>query len=487
MIILLTLAFSCIIGAIIFNTIRFHSKQIEISSSLHFDVDEKSAVESLSKAVRFRTVSYQDKEKFNPNTFHDFHQFLRDTFPNVHNTLKLEPINNYSLLFEWPGLDSSLDPILLMAHQDVVPVEPETAEMWTNEAFKGSVKDGYIWGRGSLDDKGCLIAVMHAVEHLIKINFHPKRTILLAFGHDEEIGGQEGAAIIANHLKKQGIHLSFVIDEGMFMIDEEVSPVKTKTALIGLSEKGYITLKIQAEAKSGHSSMPHNNTAIGSLAHAIRKIERHPMPARLSGPALKMFEFLGPEMPFVQKILFANLWLFKGLIKSQLVKVNTTNALVRTTCVPTIIKGGEKENVVPSLAYLLLNFRILPGDTIATVVEHVKKTINDSAITVTIHKGAFDTDPSPLSNINSFGFNTIRRTTKEIFEDTIVAPGLVFGATDSRHFAGICDNIFRFVPYNLGKNDTDRIHGIDERIAIGDYLNMIQFYAKLIKNSDAAE
>ncbi len=195
--------------------------------------------------------------------------------------------------------------------------------------------------------------------------------------------------------------------------------------------------------------------------------------------------FLGPEMPFVQKILFANLWLFKSLIKLNMEKANTSNALIRTTCVPTIISGGEKENVVPSLAYVLINFRILPGDTISTVVEHTKKVIDDPAITVSIYKGSFDTNPSPISSINSFGFNIIRNTIREIFKGTIVTPGLVVGATDSRHFAGICENIYRFVPYSFGKNDTDRIHGIDERIATEDYLNMIQFYAKLIQNSNA--
>ena len=186
-------------------------------------------------------------------------------------------------------------------------------------------------------------------------------------------------------------------------------------------------------------------------------------------------------MPLVQRVLFANLWLFKSIIKLQMSKINTTNAVIRTTCAATMIKGGEKENVAPSQAYALLNFRILPGDTISKVVKHVKRTINDSTISVNIHKGPFVTEPSPISSINSFGFNTIRKTVSELFEDTIVAPGLVLGASDSRHFADICDHIYRFVPYCLGRADTDRIHGIDERISITNYLNMIQFYAKLIK------
>lgn len=485
MIAFIIFVFSCFIVVIIVNTLRYRSKQIEIFSDSYFDVNKASAIESLSKAIRFQTISYQNKGKFNPHTFHEFHEFLKNTYPNVHSALKLETINNCSLLYEWSGLDSSLDPVLLLAHQDVVPVEPETVNMWSTDAFSGLEKDGYIWGRGTLDDKGCLIAVMEAVEHLLKIKFQPRRTVYLAFGHDEEIGGQEGAAKIAEHLKEKGVTLSFVIDEGMSIIDEKVSPAKAKTALIGLSEKGYITLKIQANAKSGHSSMPHNKTAIGTLAQTIQKLERHPMPPRVSGPALKMFAFLGPEMPFVPKILFANLWLFKSLIKLNMEKANTTNALIRTTCVPTIISGGEKENVVPSLAYVLINFRILPGDTISTVVEHAKKVIDDPAITVSIYKGSFDTNPSPISSINSFGFNIIRNTIREIFKGTIVTPGLVVGATDSRHFAGICENIYRFVPYSFGKNDTDRIHGIDERIATEDYLNMIQFYAKLIQNSNA--
>ncbi|MEE4603951.1 MAG: M20/M25/M40 family metallo-hydrolase, partial [Desulfobacteraceae bacterium] len=350
--------------------------------------------------------------------------------------------------------------------------------------FSGKVADGFIWGRGTLDDKGCLIALMEAVEILIKAKFKPRRTVYLAFGHDEETGGQNGAQKIAAYLKKKGVQFSFVIDEGLTLLKKDLSPARRKTALIGLSEKGVVTLKLTAKSESGHSSMPHRKTAIGALARAVNRLEVYQMPTNIFGPAAKLFEFIGPEMALLPKILFANLWVFKGIITRQLEKVNTTNALIRTTCAPTVIKGGAKENILPGQAYCFLNFRILPGDSISDVLVHAGNVISDPAIEVSIHDGAFDTEPSPLAKVDALGFKTIRRTINEIFKDTIVAPGLVFGATDSRHYQSICENIYRFVPYNLGRADTHRIHGVDECLAIEDYVKLIQFYAQLIRNCD---
>jgi carboxypeptidase PM20D1 len=230
--------------------------------------------------------------------------------------------------------------------------------------------------------------------------------------------------------------------------------------------------------------MPPAKTAIGSLARAIERLESHPMPAQFSGPAASLFDFIGPEMPFHKRLLFANLWAFKRMVANQLEKGPTTNALIRTTSAPTMISGGIKENILPGQAHGLVNFRILPGDSIASVVAHAKKVIDDPAIEVNIHAGPFESEPSPVSEIDSFGFNVIRKSVIEIFDDTIVAPGLVLGATDARHYASVSHNTYRFVPYILGTADTDRIHGIDERIAIENYVKIIQFYVQLIRNSN---
>ena len=465
-------------------TALYTSNQVTVADIKPVVVNTASSVPMLSKAVQLRTISHIDPEKIDPAQFIAFHKFLKNSYPNLHNSLRLDTINDYSLLYKWQGSDPDLEPVLLIAHQDVVPVEHETENKWTHDAFSGKIFDGFIWGRGTLDDKGCLIALMEAVEMLIKLKFSPRRSVYLAFGHDEEIGGQEGAAKIAAHLKENGVQVAFVIDEGLTLLKKDLSPAKRKTALIGLSEKGYVTLIITANSKGGHSSMPPPKTAIGSLARAICRLEVHQMPTKLCGPAVKLFNFIGPEMPILHKCLFANLWAFKHIVISQLKKVNTTNALVRTACAPTMIKGGVKENILPGQAHVFVNVRILPGDSISSVVAHARKVINDPAIEVGIHSGAYDAEPSPEANVGSFGFKTIRRTIHEIFKDTIVAPGLVVGATDSRHYTSISENIYRFVPYNLGRADTERIHGIDERIAIEDYVKLIQFYAQLIRNFD---
>ncbi len=466
------------------NTFRYPSKQIQVDTIKPVTVDIESATVRLSRAIQIPTVSHEDPRKIDVNQFRTFHRFLESTYPEVHHTLDRIVINDLSLLYKWQGSEQDMKPILLLAHQDVVPVDTETANKWTHDAFSGVIADGCVWGRGALDDKGSLIAMMEAVERLLGSNFTPRRTILLAFGHDEEIGGQQGASRIADYLMEKNIGVAFALDEGMTILDEDLSPAKRQTAMIGLSEKGYVTLKITARSEGGHSSMPPAKTAIGSLARAIGRLEKHQLPARFSGPAASLFDFVGPEMPFLKKLLFANLWAFKGIVFKQLEKGTATNALIRTTCAPTMINGGIKENILPGQAHGLVNFRILPGDSIESVAAHAKKVIDDPAIDVSLHTGPFESEPSPISTIDSFGFNVIRQTIHQLFEDTLVSPGLVFAATDSRHFASISENIYRFTPYIFGTTTIEQIHGIDERIATENYEKVIQFYVQLIRNSN---
>ena len=472
---------------LIVNTVRYPSRQVQVPEIDPVRVDADPPVNRLSQAIQIPTLSHEDPNKIDPAPFIAFHRFLETAYPECHKTLERITINDFSLLYKWQGSDPELAPVVLMAHQDVVPVEKSTRNQWTHGAFSGKIVDGFVWGRGALDDKGCLVAMMESVEMLVNRKFQPRRPVYFAFGHDEEIGGRQGAAKIAAHMEDKGVRAAFVIDEGMTIIKKDLSPANRKTALIGLSEKGYVTLKVSASADGGHSSMPPAKTAIGSLARAISSLEIHQMPIHYDGPAAGLFDVIGPEMPFPKKILFANLWAFKPLVTNQLEKGTTTNALIRTTCAPTLVQGGIKENILPGQAYALVNFRILQGDSISDVVDHARKVIDDPDIDVSIHDGPFHSEPSSTADIDSFGFKMIRQTIHEVFNDTIVAPGLVFGATDSRHFASVSDNIYRFVPYHVGKKDTERIHGVDERIAIDDFVKLIQFYAQLIENCSGYE
>jgi len=469
------------IAVLIGKTMMFSSRQEVIGSVTPINIDSKAALMRLSQALQIPTISHQDLAKVDTARLVEFHKLLKSNYPLVHQKLELEVINDYSLLYKWPGSDVSLKPVVLMAHMDVVPIEPGTEANWEYAPFSGAIEKEYIWGRGALDMKSTLIAVIEAAEENLKRGLSPKRTIYLAFGHDEEIGGENGAKKIAAHLKEKGVQIEFTVDEGMPILDKKLSPAKRPTAIIGLAEKGYVTLKVTAKAKGGHSSMPPLKTTIGILAKAITALEQNQMPASYAGPAKLLFDYLGPEMPFVQKMLFANHWLFERVIVGQLEKVGTMNASLRTTTAPTMIRGGVKENVLPSQAHVLVNFRIRPGNTPDDVVSHAKNVINDPAVEISVHNGR-GTMPSPVASVDAMGFKAIKKTISEVFKDTIVAPGLLVAGTDTKHYVAISDNCYRFFPIIFGPDDPKRIHGTNERIAVDNYIKMIQYNARLMEN-----
>jgi carboxypeptidase PM20D1 len=412
----------------------------------------------------------------------NFHAFLAKSFPRVHAQLTKEIVNDHSLLYTWKGKDDRLKPILLMAHMDVVPVDPATEKSWTHAPFSGQVADGYVWGRGTMDDKASVLGILEAVERLLADGFQPQRTVYLAFGHDEEIGGNDGAAKIAELLRSRRIELDFVLDEGMNILSGVIDGISAPVALIGIAEKGYLSLRLTVETPGGHSSIPPADTAIGMVSRALQKLETAPFPANLRGPTRQMFEFLGPEMAWPRKSALANLWLFEPFVTKQLTGSPLTNAIVRTTLAPTIFHAGVKENVLPTHAEAVINLRILPGETIRGTTEQVRTTIHDARIKIT--PLPLQMEPSGVSEIASAGFKTLQRTIGETAPEVIVAPALLVAATDSRYYAALTKNIFRFLPMTLTRKDTERYHGIDERISIADYLRCVRFYAQLVRNAD---
>ena len=462
-------------------TAMFTSRQEKVSAIKPVAVDKNVVALHLSEALKIPTISHQDRSKMDTKQYLKFHKFLEEKFPLVHRKLEREVINDYSLLFKWQGSDSTIKPVVFMAHIDVVPIEPGTESKWTHDAFSGAIADGFIWGRGAVDMKSTLVAEMEAVEGLLKEGFQPKRTYYFALGHDEEIGGDEGGKAIASHLKSKGVTFDFTIDEGMVILDETLSPAKRPTAVIGIAEKGYMTLKLTASGKGGHSSGPSLKTTLGTLAKAIISMEQNQMPASISGAAEKMFEYIGPEMPLLQKVLFANRWVFDSVIINQLENIPSMNAMLRTTTAPTMISGGVKENVLPTKAHVLINFRILPGDKPEDIIAHAKKVIDDPAVEVSIYKD-LSTTPSPVSSVEATGFKVMKRTVSEVFSDTLVAPGLLVAGTDTKYYVGIAENSYRFMPVVLGQSDIGRIHGTDERISVDNYVKMIQFHTRLMQN-----
>jgi carboxypeptidase PM20D1 len=414
--------------------------------------------------------------------FRRFHAMLESSFPKLHASLKLEKIGDLSLLYTWQGTDPAALPVMLMAHQDVVPVAPGTEEKWAEPPFSGVVRDGYVWGRGAWDDKGNLMAIMEAVEMLAAQGFKPKRTVYLAFGHDEEIGGTKGAAAIGALLKQRDVRLEFVLDEGLLITEGIFKPLPKPLAWIGVAEKGYLTVDLQVAGTPGHSSMPPQQSAIGILSTALARLETEPMPASIGGVTGPMLQALAPELGPLQRITMSNLWLFSPVVMRELAKAPSSNAMLRTTTALTVVQAGEKDNVMPGLAGASVNFRLLPGDTIANVVERTQRLAGPD-VKVTPRPGSA-VEASPVSSATGKGYRTIERVVRELFPDTIVAPGLMIAATDTRHMQAIAKDVYRFSPVRAKPEDLSRFHGTDERLSVSNYGEMIRFFHRLLATMD---
>lgn len=465
----LGLALLVLIAIVLIKTFTLSSKQVPAGSIESVTV-ANDVFKNLSEAVTYKTISFSEDTPPDSTAFYGFHRFLERAFPLIHSKLTLEKINDYSLLYTWQGSDASLKPMILMSHMDVVPVDLPTIGDWEAGPFEGKITQTDIIGRGTMDDKGTLMAVMEAVEKMLEENFSPKRTIYLAFGHDEEVGGPRGAKQIADHLKKQGVQAAITIDEGGFLAEDLVPGIDSPVAMINLAEKGFASFRLIVETNGGHSSAPPEENTIGILAQAIVDLEDNQRPYKLVNPVDYQLEYMGPEMPFMQRMAFANPWLFKKPILEAL------NA--HTTTAPTIIGGGVKNNVIPTVAEATINFRILPGETIESVKEHIVNTVSDK---VRVEEVGFLTNPSPVSSVESENFKILEQTIRDIYPNSIVVPGLVGGGTDARYFYDISDDVYRFYPIKLAPDSMSRFHGIDEKISKENYMEIITFSYHLIK------
>jgi carboxypeptidase PM20D1 len=464
-----------------FNVFSQSSRQLQVAAVPKAPVDTQAAAARLAEAIRFRTISSYEKPDQHADALRGIQAHIEKSFPAFHAAAKREVVGDYSLLYTWEGSDPKAPPIALLAHQDVVPVAPGTDKSWQLPPWDGVIAGGFIWGRGSWDDKGNLYSMLEAAEALTKAGFKPKRTIYFAFGHDEETAGTRGAKNIAALFASRGVKLDFVIDEGLLITDGLVKGLDKPAALIGLSEKGYTTLVLHAEATPGHSSMPPRETAIGMMAAALARLEDNKLPLQIRGTVAEMFATLAPEMNGVSRVALSNLWLFKPLLLREFAKSGPTEATVRTTTALTIFNAGDKDNVLPGHAEATVNFRLIPGDTEASVTEHVRETIRNDRITIKPFPG--NTDPPPVTATASPSYQMLNKTIREIFPDVIVAPGLMVAATDSRHYVGVTDKIFRFSPVRANAEDLKRFHGTNERLSIEGYADMIRFYRRLMENA----
>ena len=466
---------------VLVRTIRFTSRQVTVEPVVNLAVAEEPAADHLAQALTFRTISHQDPARFEAQPFLDFLRFLETTYTGAHRVLTKELINNYSLLYSWPGVQPELQPIILMAHMDVVPVVPGSEGDWAYPPYGGEIADGFIWGRGAIDDKASLVGIMEAMEILAEEGFQPQRTIYLAFGHDEEIGGLDGAVQIANLLESRGLQAAFILDEGWGISEGIIPGVSKPVAGVAIAEKGYFTVELTVQTAGGHSSMPPPHTGVGILSRAITRLEANQRPAAIRGPVRQMFETLGPEMSFFNRIVFANLWLFGPLVKSQLAGSPRTNAMIRTTTAATMIQGSAKENILPITSRAVVNFRLLPGDSSAAVLEHMRRVVDDPQVEINVL--GFVSEPSLVSDVTAPSYKALERTIREVFPEVLVAPLIFVAATDSRHFEALSSNIYRFAPSRLTPADVPRIHGTNERISVRDFGQIVAFYVQLLRNT----
>jgi len=442
--------------------------------------DTEKSIERFSKSIQFQTVSLEDLSEIDYEPFEEFITFLEESYPSLHSNAELQRIGEYSLLFKWKGTNPDLNPGLLMGHYDVVPVKEDAIELWSYEPFGGEIEEGFIWGRGTLDDKSGIFSVLEAVEFLIESGHQNERTFYLALHHDEEIGGLNGAKQISEFLESEGVHLEFLVDEGPPVAENIIDNIDVPLAMIGVAEKGSLNLELVYRQEGGHSSMPPRQTVISILSRAINRIERRPMDAHYNGLIKETFEPLIPYMSFTQRLAFNNTWLFSGKIKRELGKNPATNAALRTTAAKTIFEAGFKENVLPVEGRVIINFRLHPNDTIEDVVEYVRQRVNNPDIVINVMDRA--RNPSPVSDTRARPYQVLKQTIEDIFDQALVSPSLFVAASDSRHFHNLTDNVYRFRPIRATHDDRARVHGIDERIRVDNYLEMIQFQIELIQN-----
>ncbi len=436
-----------------------------------------SALQHFQHAIQVPTVSLGDTKPVDTAAFIAFRQMIETSYPLVHQQLSRQAFNQFSYLYTWKGKDTTLAPYIFMGHYDVVPVEGVAEKMWRQKPFSGALVGDTVWGRGACDDKGSVIAILEAVESLLKSGFAPGRTIYLSFGHDEEIGGHRGANAIAGYLKSKGVKADFVMDEGgMINTDKRFSAYPL--GIIGVQEKGYASYKLTVEKPGGHSSQPEVETAIDILAKGLAKLREHPAPATIT-PVMR--EFLQASAiassSFISKMAIQNQWLLGAVLKTELTKDKRTSAMIRTTIVPTMLDAGVKDNVIPTVATAVVNSRILPGQTPESVRDYLSKTMADERIVITPYSDNWWA-PSAATSTTGKPFTIVAANAAKVMDSLVPAPFLMIGATDSRYFRQVSDGVINFSASTF----MEGYHGIDERLPVQEFQRMYTFLVHVMRS-----
>lgn len=465
-------------------------------------INEKS-VKRLSEAIQIPTISTVEYSETNFERFKEFHRFLETAYPTIFENLDTHIVNQYGLVFRWKGKKSAQKPLLFLSHYDVVPVNNYDAvqdstykpvfnitekavpltdyqDSWTYPPFSGAVANGRIYGRGTLDMKGMLIAILEAADELLEEGFQPEQDIYFAFGHDEEVSGRQGALKIAEYFKSQSIEFDAVYDEGGYVVSPSsvIKSIDKAIALVGVAEKGFLTLEITVKGTGGHSSMPPHKGSLVLAAEIIEKLNTQQMPARITDPIEFFLKSVGGAMDFKSQLAIANQWLLKGTLINSLAKDAASNALVRTTTAITMAHSSDAPNVLSATTEVTVNFRILQGNSVQDVLDHVKNICDGYDVT---YKVISSREPSKISDVNSPQFKKLEKVIQQNYPNALISSYLTIGGTDAYKYEIVSDNVFRFMPVEINQYDQRLIHNDNESITIENYMRMIHHFKLLMQ------
>ena len=443
-----------------------------LDDSADFKRDE--SIKALQELIKCKTVSYYDSSLEDDNEFKKLISLLPSLYPNVFKVCEFNQLPDRALLFKWAGKDKG-KPTVLMAHYDVVPVEEQS---WEKPPFDAIIEDGILWGRGSLDTKVTFNGVLFAANTLINEGYVPENDIYFAFSGGEEVNGN-GAVNIVNYFKENGIEPALVVDEGGAVVENVFPGVKAPCAMVGIAEKGMLNLTFSVKSNGGHASSPAPHTPIGILSRACCKVENNPFKMHITKPAAEMFDTLGRNSNFVFRMIFANMWLFKGVLNMICKKSGgELNALLRTTVAFTQSEGSNAPNVIPPSATMTANLRLNPKDTVDSAVEYIRKTIGDDNVELILGS---NTNPSRISQTNCEAYNKVASAVANTWKGCIVSPYLMVQCSDSRHWGVISDKVYRFSAMDLTSEERKTIHGHNERIRLETANSAVEFYIRLMK------
>lgn len=474
-------AVGSLVAANVVKAVKFVPEKKETAPLEPERVNVERYTKNLSDAIKIKTISNMDADKVDWNEFDKFHAFLKERFPLLHEKLSVEVVGRASLLYKWEGKNPELDPIALLSHQDVVPVSSGTEADWEHDPFSGDIADGYVWGRGSLDMKNHLIGVMESVETLIEDGFEPVRTVYICLGHNEEVvaSPDNGAKQMSALLESRGVRLDSVLDEGGAILDINVPGVLDKNlAGIGIAEKGYCDYEVSLTAKGGHSSSPPNHTALGKLADVIKDIENNQFKSEITPIVSAIVDKVGRNTSFPVKMVLCHGKALNPILNVVMKNIPAAASFVRTTTAVTMASGSPQANVLPQKASVAVNFRVMPGMTIADIKTHLEKVIKNKDVEIRLIGGQ---EPSNVSPTDSRAFKAIEDICTRMNSDNIVAPYLVMGGTDARNYQNICENVYRYSPFLLDTSLLTKTHGTNEKIAIDSFEDGLAFFKRYIK------